>query len=564
MMGLLKAASAPQPVELFSSGTLRSGEYDTLTGFAKSRTNEPDFGPASAVPQERRKRVIIVGGGINGIQQASTLLRDGCVGLDDIQIFDALEDYGGVWQKNKYPGCACDVPAMIYTTSYHINKNWTHFYAQRAQIQSYYAEFAHQYHLEECTQFRSLVKACTWDDELMVWHVAVANQNTDKVEHWIADVVCQCVGSLDRPKWGTTPGRENFKGVSWHTAHWRDYDLTGKRVAIIGCGPSAAQIIPEIVDKTKQLTVYMRTPPVCVPRGDFAYSGFSRWAMKWVPFFAWFLRARLNLRMMINGRKMATEGDPLNDKMTQLAATFMESQIKDPELREILQPDSKYYCKRPLHLDNFYPALAKSNCTVLRENLIRYTEKGVLSSHKTTGEEVEREFDVIIFGTGFNVAQFLEHEKIKGLNGLDLQEKWKDHPEALYGLATSQFPNMFYCFGPNSAQVWSSQQDTWEQQARFATKAVKEILRRERKGVKFAMHPKRSVELEYNAEVQNRQAGVYVWAKSSCVTYYKNDNGWNTFTMPWTWWQFRRMVRKIFWDQWEVIEKPLEKVAIEG
>lgn len=107
----------------------------------------------------------------------------------------------------------------------------------------------------------------------MVWNVAVINLATGAFEHWIADVVCQCVGTLDRPKWGTTPGRDQFTGVSWHTAHWRpDYDLTGKKVAIIGCGPSAAQIIPHIVDSTKHLTVYMRTPPVCIARGDFAYS----------------------------------------------------------------------------------------------------------------------------------------------------------------------------------------------------------------------------------------------------------------------------------------------------
>jgi cation diffusion facilitator CzcD-associated flavoprotein CzcO len=175
-----------------------------------------------------------------------------------------------------------------------------------------------------------------------------------------------------------------------------------------------------------------------------------------------------------------------------------------------------------------------------------------------SGKEIEREFDVIIFGTGFNVAQYLEHVSVQGLYGLDLQNKWKDHPEALYGLATSQFPNMFYCFGPNSAQVWSSQQDTWEQQARFATKAIRLILHKERKGTKFAMHPKRSREIAYNADVQRLQADVYVWAKSTCVTYYKNDEGWNTFTMPWTWWEFRRMLQKINWGEWEVIEKPLK------
>ena len=110
----------------------------------------------------------------------------------------------------------------------------------------------------------------------MVWHVGIINKASGEKEHWIAEVICQCVGSLDRPKFGNTPGRENYKGITWHTAHWNsNYDLTDKRVAIIGCGPSAAQIIPEIVDKTDQLTVYMRTPPVCVPRNDFAYSRYT-------------------------------------------------------------------------------------------------------------------------------------------------------------------------------------------------------------------------------------------------------------------------------------------------
>jgi cation diffusion facilitator CzcD-associated flavoprotein CzcO len=116
------------------------------------------------------------------------------------------------------------------------------------------------------------VKACHWDDKAFVWHVYVVDANGN-TQHWTADVLCQCIGTLDRPKFGTTPGREIFKGESWHTAYWRhDYDLKGKKVAIVGCGPSAAQIIPEIVDKVEHLTVYMRTPPLCIPRGDYKYS----------------------------------------------------------------------------------------------------------------------------------------------------------------------------------------------------------------------------------------------------------------------------------------------------
>lgn len=122
---------------------------------------------------------------------------------------------------------------------------------------------------------------------------------------------------------------------------------------------------------------------------------------------------------------------------------------------------------------------------------------------------------------------------------------------------------MFYCFGPNSAHVWSSQQDSWERQARFNAKAVEQVVRREGKGVKFAMHPNRDVERKYNEDVQSGQAGQFVWARPDCVTYYKNDAGWNTYTMPWTWWQFRRMLRKIFWNQWEVIEMPLKKARLD-
>jgi len=190
---------------------------------------------------------------------------------------------------------------------------------------------------------------------------------------------------------------------------------------------------------------------------------------------------------------------------------------------------------------------------------MRYTEKGVVSTSRTTGREIEREYDVIIFGTGFNVAQFLEHEKITGISGLDLQSKWKAHPEALYGLATSGIPNMFFCFGPNSATVWSSQQDNWELQARFAAKMVRELIRREKEGKKFAVYPERGVEREYNDELQRRQMGTFVWARPDCVTYYKNDAGWNTYTMPWSYPRFWLMLRKIRWKEWVVLEKDLSE-----
>lgn len=153
---------------------------------------------------------------------------------------------------------------------------YTHLFATREEIQNYYKRFANAYELSSCTQFNSFVKTCIWDDELLVWKVGVQNKASYKLENWVADVVIQCVGSLDRPKFGTTPGREKFGGLSWHTSSWRDdVDLRGKRVGIIGLGPSVAQIIPEIIGKVASATVYIRTPPICLPRNDFAFSKYA-------------------------------------------------------------------------------------------------------------------------------------------------------------------------------------------------------------------------------------------------------------------------------------------------
>ncbi|KAH7011037.1 hypothetical protein EDB80DRAFT_836645 [Ilyonectria destructans] len=544
-----------QSVSTFDAGTLNSDGYGDVSGFSVTGLDYEELVRSQPhVPDSCRKRVLIVGAGITGIQQAAILLDETPIKREDMVIVDAQEGYGGVWAKNKYPGCACDVPAIIYTTSFWINKLWTHFYARRDQIEDYYARFAHAYGLHRCTDFNSLVRACIWDDKQMAWHVFIEKKGTGRVTHWVADVLCQCVGSLDTPKFGNTPGRENFKGISWHTAHWReDCSLVGKKVAMIGCGPSAAQIIPEIIDKVGELTVYMRTPPVCVPRNDYAYSSLFKWAVNWVPGFIQLVRFRMNVRM--GGTfKSATNNSRENNAMTATAVAFMESQVSDPVLREKVRPDSKYYCKRPLRLDNFYTALAKPNCLVLRDRLVRYTEAGVVSADRKSGEETERPVDVIIYGTGFNTAQHLEHESILGIGGLDLQKRWADHPEALYGLATNQFPNMFMCFGPNSASLWNSQQDNWELQARFAAKAVKEIIKRGDRGEKLAIHPALAREREYNDEVQVKQS-QFVWSEQSCVTYYKNDDGWNTYTMPWTFRQFRNFLSKIRWGEWTVISK---------
>ncbi|KAJ5773450.1 hypothetical protein N7457_008346 [Penicillium paradoxum] len=556
---MTKSSAAPANGALpksFNAGTITSDDYRAVGGFAAVDSPVNLDVSSIDVPPENRRKVIIVGSGVCGMQQATSLLRDGKIKHKDMQIFDALSSFGGVWEKNKYPGCALDVPGIVYTTSYYISKTFSHFFARREELVRYYTDFANHYELGRCTQFDVLVTSCIWDEDRMVWHVAVQGKG-GKVTQWMADVVIHCTGALDRPKFGNTPGRELFKGDSWHTAYWpQDYDLTGKSVGIIGCGPSVAQIVPEIVDKTKDLTIYMRTPPFCIPRGDYKLGMLYRFAMSWVPYFPNLVRGYANWAIERIGMQLVTEGHPLNDEQNVAATKQLENQVKDPILREKLRPTAKYFCKRPLWLDTFYPAVSKPNCYVAKEDLVTYTETGVISKDKETGEKIERNFDVIIYGTGFNTAQHLDNIVVRGAGGVDLQAKWKAHPEALYGMSTSEMPNMFMVFGPNTVGLWCSQQDLWQAQAELNSKFVTEILKREKKGVKLAVSPKRAVEKTYNLDLQEKQA-PFAWSSPSCVTYFRNDEGWNTFNMHWSYPQWRNLLKNIKWDQWETFEKPV-------
>ncbi|KAH0847494.1 flavin-binding monooxygenase [Fonsecaea pedrosoi] len=502
-------------------------------------------------------KVIVVGAGVAGITQAATLLDDKTITTKEMVVFDVLDGFGGVWEKNRYPGCACDVPALMYSSRMMINTEYTHTYATRDQIQTFYERMARHYGVDRCTQFRTFVNSCRWDDQSFVWHVQTENQNSGNLEHWTADVVIHAIGNLDRPKFGGIPGLEDYQGLYWHTSAWNsDVDLTNKRVAVVGCGPSSAQIIPEIVDKVEHLTVYMRTPPMVLPREDFKHSDTFMWCMRHLPLFAITVRFIEIMKGYIFGQLLVTEGSWLNESFTKKGHDFLEQQVKEPELRDILRPDFKFLCKRPLFLNTFYPSLMKSNCTLAKEKIVRYTKTGIISLDRITNEENKRDFDVIIIGTGFNAAQFLEHERVTGRNGIDLQEQWKEYPSSIYGVATSNFPNFFYCNGPNANTFSSNIHDINELASKFISMLVREIFRRNKLGLKFAMMPEPQFEDVYNKEIQWKLRNVVMQNPNCGNSTVKDQNNHNTvlhhrhiLVMKWR-------LRSINWKEWIALQAP--------
>jgi cation diffusion facilitator CzcD-associated flavoprotein CzcO len=215
---------------------------------------------------------------------------------------------------------------------------------------------AHAFKLQESTSFHSYVRSCVWDEYSYQWEIIVdcSTEEGRQTQFWIADIIIHCVGQLNRPKFGTTPGLENFNGKYWHTNLWPklksgdgDVDenelIKGKNVAVIGCGSSAAQVIPAIVDDVEHLAVFMGTPLVVLPRMDMPLSTIFKWACRWIPLFAWIWRWKMTLEFGKRAMMGAVDNSAANDRVNFVANKFMEKQVKDPGLRKLLRPNAK--CK---------------------------------------------------------------------------------------------------------------------------------------------------------------------------------------------------------------------------
>lgn len=297
------------------------------------------------------------------------------------------------------------------------------------------------------------------------------------------------------------------------------------------------------------------------------------WCLKHLPFFAVFLRFIEITKGWLFGPLVIKRGSWLNKLLDNKAREFLEKQVSDPKLREKLHREYEcqylyliraaslqlilltVFCNRPLLLDSFYPALNKPNCTVLREQVTRYTEKGIEARDLKTGEKSFHEFDAIIVGTGYNTSRFLYHEKISGRNGIDLQDHWKQYCSTLHAVATYDFPNFFFCNGPNANTFSSSYHDVNESTSRFLDKCVATVIGKKERGIKFAMMPKPEREREYQEEIQQGLSGTTIQHADCGNHSMKDKNNHNTALTAEHVLAIAWKFRKINWKEWNTIEK---------
>ncbi|KAF8253996.1 monooxygenase [Wilcoxina mikolae CBS 423.85] len=486
----------------------------------------PSLPPTESSSPDEHRFCIIVGAGISGIIHGAEILRKNILPYEDFEILDRYGGFGGVWWTNTYPGAACDVESHIYQVSWCRNPDWSQRYASQKEIQQYWDGIARdKFHLERSTTFNTNVDKAVWNENEMLWVLETTDTKTGQRKTWTCNVLITCVGFFSYPKKADISGIDGFKRPAWHTADWpADTDLKGKRVGIIGTGPSAAQIIPEIQKDVSFMVVFQRSTTHCLPRNNKNFSALTRWIFRNIPYaltayalgIKWFNKAVLY--------RVFQEGSWLWNKVHALARKHITAQVKSEQLQQKLECKDPFGCKRPLVLDNYYSSLEAPNVELLTDPVIGLSETGIRFRSKETGQEEEREIDILIWGTGYKLAQNAFIFPIYGRGGVSVPNHLGLDGYSLYGVAIDEFPNLLTVFGPNSGSLWSHVVEIVEHQALYNIQVIKHLLDINRGSFRRAVMPRRDVIVNWVESLRPAQAKLPA-ADPNCVSYYKNAKG---------------------------------------
>jgi cation diffusion facilitator CzcD-associated flavoprotein CzcO len=474
-------------------------------------------------------RALVIGTGFSGLGMGIALQQQGV----DFLILEKADDVGGTWRDNTYPGAACDVPSHLYSFSFEPKPDWLHVFSYQPDILDYLKGVAHKHGLRPYIRFNSHVERAHWDDTEYRWHVF-----THSGQEYVAQFLISGAGALHIPSLPDIAGLDDFAGPSFHTAQWdHDVDLTGKRVAVIGTGASAIQVVPELVRTAAHVQLYQRTPAWIKPRINFEFPRALRRAFELVPGLRAALRA--GTYWTLDARAFALAKHPgLLTVAEQMYKLNMRRHISDPELRAKLTPSYRAGCKRILISDNFYQAVADPKTELITDGIARITTEGIV-----TVDGTERTADVIVFATGFHVTDSYTYVDIKGANGEDLVDRWdREGVVAHRGITVSDVPNLFFLLGPNTGLGHNSVVFMIESQIRYVADAIAAADRLHAQ----ALAPTREAQDRFNDKLQSDLAKT-VWNTGGCRSWYLDEHGvnrslWSGFT--WEYWLATRRFKR--------------------
>jgi len=486
-----------------------------------------------AVPAAEREKfhVLIIGGGMSGLLQALRLKEAGI----PFTLVEKNNSVGGTWYENRYPGCRVDIANHFYSYSFEPYA-WSEYFSQRDELLAYFRNFAHRHGLEEHIRFNTEVTAARYDEAGAVWEVEL--KSAEGTRSMRANAIVSAVGQLNRARIPEIAGREEFQGVQVHSAEWDPtLELKGKRVAVLGSGASAFQLVPEVAKIAAKLYVFQRSAPWMLPNPLYheAVSPQFRWLVQHVPYYGRWFRFLIfypgsdgilpALRIDKDWPHPERAVNALNDHFRTQLIEYLKSQVNgNLALLEKVTPKFPFMGKRMLQ-DNgsWLRALQQPNVELIDEGVSRIDASGIVASSG------HYEVDVIIYATGFHATRFLWPMSVIGRAGKRLSEVWGDEPRAYLGITVPDFPNLFCLYGPatNLAHAGSIIFHS-ECQVRYATACIQALLEN---GAK-AMECRREVYEDY-AQRLIAELETLVWSHPACDSWYRNRAGRVVTTSPW-------------------------------
>ena len=478
--------------------------------------------------------VAVIGAGFAGLGMAARLKQEGGRSFVVLEKADAI---GGTWRENTYPGAACDVQSHLYWYSFGEQPEWTRVYAPQAEILGHLERFVEQQGLADHLRLGTEVVSAEWSDTDGVWVLQTAAG-----EQVRARALVTAWGQLNRPSYAGIPGREQFTGTSVHSATWSpDLDLAGKRVAVVGTGASAVQIVPVAAEQAAHLTVFQSSPAYVLPRADRAYEELELEELR-DPEKRRALREAFYAERESWVESFDVDDHPIRQAFVDLCRAHLENSVADPVLREKLWPDFELGCKRTLVTDDYYPTLVRDDVDLVDERVV-----GVEPTGLRTADGALHEVDVVVYATGFETLSFLGATDVRGRSGRSLRETWERGAHAYLGMTVSGFPNLFMLYGPNTNLGHSSVLLMIEAQVEYVLQALDAL----RAHDAAALDVRADVLTAYDAE---QQAALQRTAlASSCTSWYKGDDGrivnnWHAGVE-----QYRARTRELVLDDYELL-----------
>lgn len=446
---------------------------------------------------------VIVGTGFSGISAAHELLAHG---RTDFLILEQAEAVGGVWRDNVYPNAACDVQAHLYSLSFAQNPDWSHNFAPQREIWEYQNRVVDELGIRDRIRFATRLDAASWDVASARWTLTLTGGRRLDTRFLIL-----ATGALNQPLVPALADAELYRGTVVHTAQWDPaLSMRGKRVAVVGAGASAIQVVPAAVDEADAVFVSVRTAPHVMPKPEEHYDEADKRYFREHP--EELQRRRAELYDFWN---RSTHAQAVMDEefLTTAEATWrahMEAAVTDPRLREILTPDYRFGCRRPVVSNAFYPAVADPKTTVTASGVVGFTERGI-----RTADGQEWDADLVVLATGFRATEMFENIDLVGEHGATLVETWRDGPQAFQGTLVRGFPNMFLLTGPNT-QASGSIIGVIEAQTAYVARLMDLTDRMQAAAVSVTEAAQQAFD-----DALERMMSRSVWEVGGCESWYK-------------------------------------------